>query len=94
MSSHLLTEHSSAENSPMALAVTRKVLRERAVEIAGMVGREPQAASKSDWEQSKHELLDEPSMDNEAESMPCSVDLPDDFRLEGHAHLQETILLS
>jgi len=46
---------------------TRKMMRERAVELAALDGRSAQEASKSDWEQAKRELMGEAETDpNEA----------------------------
>ena len=36
------------------------MLRVRAVELAGLDGRAPDAATKSDWEQAKQELMMNP----------------------------------
>ncbi len=63
------------ENSAGLGTVTRKMVRERAIELAVINGRPAQEASKSDWEQAKRELTGEPDMDlNEAilESAPES----------------------
>ena len=43
--------------------VSRKMLRERAVEIALIDGRLEQDVSKSDWEQAKRELTGGPEID-------------------------------
>ena len=43
--------------------VTRKMVRERAVELSVINGRSAQDVSKSDWEQAKRELTGEPDMD-------------------------------
>ena len=43
--------------------VTRKMVRERAVELAVINGRPAQEVSKSDWEQAKRELTGEPDED-------------------------------
>src|ERR1700691_1437523 len=43
--------------------VTRKMVRERATELAVINGRSAQDASKSDWEQAKRELTGEPDID-------------------------------
>ena len=43
--------------------VTRKMVRERAAELAVINGHSAQEASKSDWEQAKRELTCEPDMD-------------------------------
>jgi hypothetical protein len=52
-----------SENSNGAGTVTRKMVRERAVELAIINGRTAQEVSKSDWEQAKQELTGEPDMD-------------------------------
>ncbi len=44
------------ENSAGIGTVSRKMVRERAVELAVIAGRAPQGLSKSDWEQAKREL--------------------------------------
>jgi hypothetical protein len=46
------------ENSTGIGTVTRKMVRERAVELAVINGRTAQEVSKSDWEQAKQELTD------------------------------------
>ena len=43
--------------------MTRKMLRERAVELAIINGRSAQHVSKSDWEQAKRELMDDSNID-------------------------------
>jgi len=61
------------ENSAGIGAVTRKMVRERAAELAVINGRAAQDASKSDWEQAKRELMGEPDTDPkeaELESAP------------------------
>ena len=63
------------ENSAGLGTVTRKMVRERAVELAVINGRSAQEVSKSDWQQAKRELTGESDMDlNEAilESAPES----------------------
>jgi hypothetical protein len=47
--------------------VTRKMVRERAVELAVINGRSAQDVSKSDWEQAKRELTGESDMDPQEE---------------------------
>jgi len=47
----VLTEHSTGIG-----AATRKMVRERAAELAVINGRSAQDVSKSDWEQAKREL--------------------------------------
>src|ERR1022692_165520 len=51
------------ENSAGIGTVTRKMVRERAVELAVMDDRSAQAVSKSDWQQAKRELTGKPDMD-------------------------------
>lgn len=53
-----LTEHSGGIGT-----VTRKMVRERAVELAIINGRSARDVSKSDWEQAKRELAGEPDTD-------------------------------
>ena len=63
------------ENSVGVGTVTRKMVRERAVELAVINGRTAQQVSKSDREQAKRELTGDPGTDaNEAvlESAPES----------------------
>jgi hypothetical protein len=43
--------------------VTRKMVKDRAVELALINGRSAQDVSKSDWEQAKRELTGEPDID-------------------------------
>ncbi len=55
------------ENSAGIGTVTRKMVRERAVELAVINGRSAQDVSKSDWEQAKRELTGDSDPDpNEA----------------------------
>ena len=63
------------ENSAGLGTVTRKMVRERAVELAIINGRPAHQVSESDWEQAKRELTGRPDEDpNEAvlESAPES----------------------
>lgn len=54
-------------NSTGIGTVTRKMVRERATELALINGRSPQDVSVADWEQAKRELTGQPDMDaNEA----------------------------
>lgn len=54
----VLTEHSTGLGT-----VTRKMVRERAVELAVINGRSAPNVSKADWEQAKRELTGEPTAD-------------------------------
>ena len=51
------------ENSAGIGPVTRKMVRERAVELAVMDDRSAKEVSKSDWQQAKRELTGQPDMD-------------------------------
>lgn len=51
------------ENSAGLGTVTRKMVRERAVELSVINGRSKQEVSKSDWEQAKRELTGKPDAD-------------------------------
>ncbi len=54
----ILTEHATGLGT-----VTRKLVRERAIELAIINGRAAAQTSKSDWEQAKRELTGEPEAD-------------------------------
>ena len=51
------------ENSAGIGTVTRKMVRERAVELAVMDDRSAKEVSKSDWQQAKRELTGKPDID-------------------------------
>ena len=53
------------ENSSGIGTVTRKMVRERAVELSLLKGHTAQEVSKTDWEQAKRELtgIEQPDMD-------------------------------
>jgi len=53
-----------SENSAGLPNVTRRMIRERAVELALINGRSTQDVSKSDWEQAKQELSGKPDPDS------------------------------
>jgi hypothetical protein len=75
MNTNPLKQGALTENFQGIGTVTRKMVRERAVELAVINGRFAQEVSKSDWEQAKRELTGEPETDpNEAilESAPES----------------------
>jgi hypothetical protein len=75
MKANPLKEGVLTENSAGLGTVTRKMVRERAIELAVINGRSPQEVSKSDWEQAKRELTGDSDLDtNEAalESTPES----------------------
>ena len=75
MKINLLKDGNLTENSVGIGTVTRGMVRERAVELAVINGRDALDASKTDWEQAKRELTGEPDADPkdvELESAPES----------------------
>ena len=58
-----LKEDALIINSTGIGTITRKMVRERAVELAVINGRSAQDVSVSDWEQAKRELTGEPETD-------------------------------
>jgi hypothetical protein len=64
MNTNPLKQGILTENSQGIGTVTRKMVRERAVELAVINGRSAQQVSKSDWDQAKQELTGEPGMDS------------------------------
>ena len=63
MKTNPLKEGALTENSAGIGTVTRKMVQERAVELAVINGRSERDVSKSDWEQAKRELTGEPDED-------------------------------
>jgi hypothetical protein len=63
MNNNPLKQGVLTENSKGIGTVTRKMVRERAVELAVINGRSAQQVSKSDWDQARQELTGEPGMD-------------------------------
>lgn len=64
MSTNPLSQCVLIERSAGLGTVTRGMVRERAVELAGIDGRSPQDVTKSDWDQAKRELLGGPERDS------------------------------
>jgi hypothetical protein len=62
MKTNPMKQGALTENSAGIGTVTRKMVRERAVELAVINGRSAQDVSKSDWEQAKRELTGEPEI--------------------------------
>jgi len=56
MKTNPLKQGALTENSAGIGTVTRKMVRERAVELAAINGRSAHEVSKSDWEQARREL--------------------------------------
>jgi hypothetical protein len=63
MKTNPLKDGALTENSAGIGTVTRKMVRERAVELAVINGRSAQEASESDWEQAKRELTGDSESD-------------------------------
>ncbi len=57
------------ENSEGIGTVTRKMVRERAVELAEIKGHTAQEVSKTDWEQARRELTGEPVPDRDPQEL-------------------------
>jgi hypothetical protein len=64
MKTNPLKEGALTENSAGLGTVTRKMVRERAIQLAIINGRSAHEASKSDWEQAKRELTGDSDMDS------------------------------
>jgi hypothetical protein len=63
MNNNPLKQGALTKNSGGLGTVTRKMVRERAVELALINGRPVQQVLKSDWEQAKRELTGDPNTD-------------------------------
>jgi hypothetical protein len=63
MNTNPLKQGLLTENSAGIGTVSRKMVRKRAIELAGIDGRSVQEISKSDWEQAKRELTGQPDID-------------------------------
>jgi hypothetical protein len=63
MNTNPLKQGILTENSMGVGTVTRKMVRERAVELAVINGRSRQEVSKSDWDQAKQELTGDSGLD-------------------------------
>ena len=63
MKTNPLKEGAITENSAGLGTATRKMVRERAFELAAIDNRSPQEVSQSDWEQAKSELTGAPVQD-------------------------------
>jgi hypothetical protein len=59
-----LKDGALTENSAGIGTVTRKMVRERAIELAAINGRPAHEVSKSDWEQARRELTGNSDMDS------------------------------
>ena len=64
------------ENSAGIGTVSRKMVRERAVELAIINGRSEREVSKSDWQQAKRELTGEPDEDPKAAALEAVPEDP------------------
>jgi hypothetical protein len=63
MNTNPLKQGVLTENSAGIGTVTRKMVRQRAVELAAINGHSAQEVSKSDWDQAKRELTGKPDAD-------------------------------
>jgi hypothetical protein len=63
MKENFLKKGALIENSDGIGTVTRKMVRERAVELAIINGRSARQVSQDDWEQAKRELAGSPEAD-------------------------------
>ena len=63
MNTNPLKQGILTENSAGIGTVTRKMVRERAVDLAVINGRAPRDVSKSEWDQAKRELTGESDTD-------------------------------
>ena len=74
MKSNPLKEGLLTENSAGIGTVTRKMVRERATELAVINGHAPSETSKSDWEQAKRELtgIPDPDVDRKEEALEAA----------------------
>ena len=66
MKTNIVKEGAVIEKMTGLGPVTRKMVRERAVELAVINGRSAEEVSKSDWDQARHELTGEPDTDPHA----------------------------
>ena len=64
MKTNPLKEGALTKNSAGRGTVTRKMVRERAIELAAINGRSAHEVSKSDWEQAKRELTGNSDMNS------------------------------
>jgi hypothetical protein len=64
MKTNPLKDGALTENSAGIGTVTRKMVRERAIELAAINGRSAHEVSKSDWEQAKRELTGDSDRDS------------------------------
>jgi len=69
MNTNPLKKGALTENAAGLGTVTRKMVRERAVELAVIGGRSAQEVSKSDWDQAKRELTGGTDMDPKTETL-------------------------
>jgi hypothetical protein len=74
MKTNLLKEGALTENFTGIGTVTRKMVRERAVELAVINGRAAPDVSKSDWEEAKRELTGDPGADPREEVLESATE--------------------
>ena len=74
MKTNPLKEGELTENSVGIGTVTRKMVRERAVELAVINGRAETDVLKSDWDRAKRELTGEPEIDPKEAALESSAE--------------------
>jgi hypothetical protein len=79
------------ENSAGIGAVTREMVRQRAVELAVINGRSKQEVSKSDWEQAKRELTGEADIDPQEEMLESASESERWDPLPGSTGIKATV---
>jgi len=72
MNTNPLKQGILTENSNGVGTVTRKMVRERAVELAVINGRSAHQVWKSDWDQARQELTGEPGLDSQATALDAA----------------------
>jgi hypothetical protein len=74
MKTNPLKQGALTENSTGVGTVSRKMVRERAVELAVIDGRSAVEVSKSDWDQAKGELTGDPDTDPKAVALESALE--------------------
>jgi len=72
MSKNPMKEGALTENSVGLGTVTRKMVRERAVELAVINGRSAQEATRADWDQARLELSGGPDPDSDEAALEAA----------------------
>jgi hypothetical protein len=72
MKTNPLKEGALTENSVGIGAVTRKTVKDRAIQLAIADDRTAQEVSSADWQQAKRELSGQPEIDSKAAMLECA----------------------